>query len=123
MVRTLRIGSGGRAHRGWCGLGRSDLAKDIVEPPSLDPQTSDRPAAVPCEVGDFGNHRTAAMREDEQRIPLSVADRLDRRYPGQCRHLGPDIRVAAGRHAEAHRIVVTRALGKLCRWYVGEGAA
>src|SRR5260221_10119520 len=98
MVRILRIGSGGRAARGWRGLGCSDLAKDIVEPSSLDPQTGDRPAAVPCEVGDLGNHRSAAMREYEQRIPLGVTDGLYRRHPGQCRYLGPDIRVAAVRH-------------------------
>ena len=69
--------SGCGCDRRWFGLGRGDLAKNIVEPAALDPQRGDRPAAITSKVGDFGNHRAAIAREDDEPVTLGIADRLD----------------------------------------------
>ena len=55
--------------------------------------------------------------------PSRIADRLDRRHPGQRRQLGADMRIGAAGDAEANGVVMARALGELCRGSVGEDAA
>ena len=100
-----------------------DFAEDVVEPATLDPQAGDLPAMRAREIGDLCDDRAIAVGENHQCVALAVADRLDRRHPGQARQLGANLRLGTGGYAEPNGIMMARAFGELRGGPVGQNAA
>ena len=125
MVRMLRIGvQAAAATTAGSGGTVGDLAEDVVEPAALDPQTGDRPSHG--RGRDRRSSATTGLPSRGKTISASPSPSLTgstAATPGRRASSARTCGIGAGGDAEAHGIVMARALGELCRGPVGEDAA